>query len=294
MLLDKICRQKNRRKHQEYKKLIFKQIAEGQYRDAEKSVIRYRKCRIKKKVVNLAMYELMREFKANKEWKSYEYYVFQLMRLERYYPKMIDELIFLENLHSKFNNTSMVTKMRKNKTRLYYKAKKESQTLTLNTLDHFADIEIRKMKAIAGRIHIVKLQFPDKVYNMRLKNKLKSLEALVEQAQRVHAVGSGKGIINSFKVLYESSEKLAKEIESFTPQGKSQTYIASFKKDMLPLAAQIRQSGQQHKNEGLRTILKNKILSKDNYLFQQTNMTKIPVRFENESSSFLMDRKGGE
>jgi hypothetical protein len=193
------------------------------------------------------------------------------------------------NLHTRFANSKKVERFKKIAWKLYYQAKKEKDIVSMASLDYFASFMVDRMKSTSKKLLIIKYSFPEKTFASRQKTKLSLLEKLTSQASDVQAIGSGVGIVNSFKVLYDSYMSVSNELNLFVPQRKSKEYIAAFKKDMAKLSGQIKSAALQYKKEALRAIKDNSILNKNNFYFQETS---TPVRFFGENAALLMDRGG--
>jgi hypothetical protein len=289
MYVQKICRSKNRKKEISFKNAVFIYLADGNIEAAENMVKTASKCKLKRKNIELAEFEIMREHREKKNWNKYEFYVNKLSRSRFYKARMIDEYLFLMSLHERFANTKKTERYKKKAWSLYYKAKKEKESVSMRSLDFFADFMVQLMERTVKRIEGIKYAFPEKTFASKQQQKLKLLEKLTTQASDVQSIGSGVGIVNSFKLLHDSYLGVANELAAFTPPKKSKEYIAAFKKDMNKLSSQIGQAAMQYRKEALRAIKDNSILNKNNFYFQ---VGKYPVHFYGEDSALLMDRGG--
>ena len=290
--LQKICSINTSRKSTVFRNLFFIQLAKHKTTEAEKTLVLGQRCRVKKKVLEDAQYELMREYKAQQSWARYEKYAQSLINSGNYYPKVIEDLINLEEIFDQYNNQTKKNYYSKLKEKLYYKAKKEKRSLPISVLNHFAAQKLQFMKQAVYKLDLIKLSFPEETFNSKLKQKLALLEDLTKRAQDVHSTASGQGIIQSYKHLYEEHLKLSNEINNFSPTGKSKEYVVSFKQSMKELASQLAMAAKNFKNEAVRTSNKNKILDKSNFIFMDGNKTGIPVEYSGFSNYFLMERGG--
>ena len=136
----------------------------------------------------------------------------------------------------------------------------------------------------------IEYQFPQEIFEKTLAQKFSLLEKLIGEAERVQAVGSGVGIVNSFKLLHDVHLAEAQKIFDFKPKGKSPEYTAAFKKDMNSrFGEKLKQSAYFYKREAKKAIVSNTILSQNNFYFQDGE---VPVNYFGETSALLMDRGG--
>lgn len=287
--VQKLCRVKDKKKNIAYRNAAFTYLAQGDINAAETMVREGQKCRLPKSMTTEIEYEIMREYYAKKDWDKYEYYAYKLHKDNKYYSQVIDDFINLAKLHSRFNNAEKVKAFTKIAWSNYFRAKKNRQSISLESLDYFAEGYLAKMENTMKRIDSIKFAFPESVFAKRQKEKLGLLTTLTEQATEVQSVGSGDGIIKSFNYLYEAYNKVAVEIFEFKPAGKTEDYIKQFKRDFDGVGRQIKAAGDQYKAEAKSAINKNKILSKTNLNFLDVN---FPVNYLGDKNYTLMDRGG--
>lgn len=288
-LIYKICSQKHKKKEISFKNAVFIYLANNDLASTERLIAKAKGCRIKSSSIQLAQFELMREYKNQKKWQSYENLVHSLAKKATYKSKMVDEYLFLADQQKKFSNDAREREFRNKAKKLFYRAKKKKEIVSMRALDYFSAIEVEKMKQIAKSVNSIKYSFPEKTFQRAQQRKLTLLEKLTVQASEVQAIGSGVGIVNSFKILNDTYMQVAKDLFAFTPKNKSKEYITAFKKDMNTLGEQIKQAAVQYKNEALRTIKTNEILNTNNFYFQNNS---TPVRFFGGGETLIMDRGG--
>lgn len=289
LFLSRICKLKSKKKRMAYKNGIFIYLANGNVAAAEKMASTANKCKIPKSSREEIEYEIMREYFNKKNWNRYEFYALKVRSSSRYYAKVIDDFLNLINIHRKFNNTDKVNYFRSIIKKLYYKAKKKRKIISLRSLDYFASINIKKMEATSKKISLFRLAFPEKVFQKSVESKIKFLDKLVEQGNDVLEVGSGVGIVNSYKILFETYKSVGEELSTFTPPGKSKEYIQGFKKQFQQISKQMISAANRYKKEAIRAIKKNSILSQNNFFFQNN---KFPIKYFGDESIILMDRGG--
>ncbi len=288
-LLGKLCKSKSKKRITAFKNGMFIYLSDGHLKKAEEMLAKGRTCKLPTDVIEEAEYETMREYLYRKDWKKYEYYALKLQTSKRYYAKVIDDFLNLSNIHGKFNNTSKAKRFLNIGKKLYYKAKRARQIISLRSLDYFASLSLRKMERTSAALEKIKLSFPEARFQRAVEGKLKQLDKLVEQGNDVLETGSGAGIVSSYKLLDDAYTYVAKELMAFTPPGKTKEYITGFKKQFNSISTQMLQAAKKYRQEARTAIRKNTILSKNNFYFQDN---KFPVQFYGESGVVIMDRGG--
>lgn len=164
--------------------------------------------------------------------------------------------------------------------------KKNVEIITLNnwkvtgrSLDAVAYV---KSNSIWEKIKIwtmVKLKFPEKVYNDVLAKKLKTLEQIVEELLALQKIGSRLGINQGYELLAYVYFSIAKEIHDFNPQGVSKEYMDSFKKSMDQISSSLYQKGNDYRHQSLDVMSKQESIAPLRGIFpiafpleQKTNM----------------------
>jgi TolA-binding protein len=288
--IKKMCKYKSKKKATAIKNAAFIFLANGDVKGAERIITLAKKCRIKKSTISLLEYELMKELKTQKKWPRYEYYISKLSTDKKYYSKIIDETIFISDLHRKFGNKAKIKKFDRMMWKLFYKAKKNRRNISMLSLDKVAKIKLKSMQNLISTINLIKFEFPEKVFAKRQKKKLSLLTKLTTIADEIQSIGSGIGIVNSFKQLQDTYLKVANEIYAFKPKNKSESYIKAFKKDFNQVGKQLEAAANEYKSEAVRAIKNNSILNQNNFHFQDNT---FPIQFFGIGASTLMD-KGGQ
>lgn len=287
---NKVCLMKSRKKESAFKNGVFISLAADDIDGAINLVNKGKQCQIPRRSLELGEFEIMRELRIKKDWDRYTYYVEKLAASKNYYARMIDEYLFLKKLNSRFNNTLKTNEYMKKAWSLYFKAKKENNSISMSSLDYFADSLFLNMKKTAEQLERIDFRFPQQIFEKILAEKFALLEKIISEAAKVQEVGSGVGIVNSFKLLKDIHKKEAQEIFDFTPKDKSPEYIAAFKKDINSrFGEKLKQSASIYKREARKAIDNNSILNQNNFYFQDGV---IPVKYFGETSALLMDRGG--
>lgn len=284
----KVCPMKGKKKDTAFKNGAFIYLADGRVKDAEKLAGLGAKCRIKSYIREEVDYEIMREYFNTKDWNRYEYYALKLQNSTRYYPKVIDDFLNLVNIHRKFENNDKVKRFRKIATTLYYKAKKQRKVVSLRGLDYFASIHVNQMEEIVARKNL--LQFSSiNSFKKDYDRKFGLLQKLERKAQDVLEIGSGKGIVNAYRILYENYAQFSKELSLVEPTGLKKEHLSAFRKDLSAPIRASQKASQTYRREAKKSITNNSILNQNNFYFQDT---KTPVKYFGNNQAILMDRGG--
>lgn len=288
--VEKVCKSKFAKKEVSFKNGVFIYLAAGEIDKAIELVNRGKTCGIPRVTIELSEFEIMRELRLAKEWQRYEQYVESLSKSKRYSARMIDEYLFLKKLNDRFNNTAKTNEYMKKAWSLFYKARRENDSVSISSLDYFADSLLLTMKKTADQLLKIEYSFPQEVFEKTLAKKFSLLEKLIGEASKVQEVGSGVGIVNSFKLLYDVHLAEAQRIFDFKPADKSPEYVAAFKKDMnARFGEKLKQSAYFYKKEAHKAITANNILNQNNFYFQNGPR---PIKYFGETSVLLMDRGG--
>lgn len=288
--LEKGCSQKTKKKNTAFKNSAFISLAQGDVKKTEYLITEAKKCKVRIALIEEVEYELMREYFVKKDWSKYEYFAMKNKDSKRYYNQTIDDFLNLVNIHRKFDNQNKVKLFSKIISDLYYKAKKERKVISLRVLDFFAMVKLNDMEKIIAKKNLINFS-SIKTFQKDYDKKFKTLQEMETKGKEVIEIGSGKGIISTYKILSENYEAFAKELENFVPAGLKKEFLPSFKKDIAaPIKASL-VAANTYKKEALRTIKKNTILNEDNVYFQNNN---FPVKYFGLESGVFMDRRGGK
>jgi len=286
---DKICKVKTKKKQIAFKNAAFIYLANRDITSTQRLINKGSACKISRDLISEIEYEILKEYGMKKDWQNFEKYLYKLSSVKSLSHKIIDEFILYIEINERYKNSEKVKQLSAIAWKLYYSAKKNRESITLSSLDYFADSLIEKMNATASSIRSIEFAFPEKVFAIRQKEKLSQLTKITEQANDVQSVGSGRGIAYSYKLLNEIYKEVADDIYKFEPAGKSPEYIKQFKKDFNNVGDQINAASKQYYAEAVKAIHNNKILSDVNGYFQPN---KVEVEYDDSARYYLMDRSG--
>ncbi|MFT6631687.1 MAG: tetratricopeptide (TPR) repeat protein [Bacteriovoracaceae bacterium] len=286
--VNKVCKLKSKKKDTAFKNGAFIYLADGLVKEAEKLASLGAKCRIKSYIREEVDYEIMREYFNKKDWNRYEYYALKLQNSSRYYPKVIDDFLNLVNIHKKFENSDKVKRFRQVATKLYYKAKKARKIVSLRGLDYFASIHVKEMEELVGRKNLLRFSSINS-FKKDYDRKFSLLQKLEKKAQDVLEIGSGKGIVNAYRILYENYQSFAIELETVEPTGLKKEHLGAFRKDLGSPIKASKIAAATYKREAVKSIKNNSILNQNNFYFQDNP---IPTKYFGDNDAVLMDRGG--
>jgi hypothetical protein len=291
-IVAKLCNKRSRRKSVAFKNTVFLYLSEGDIKSTEDMIALGRRCKIPNSYILNAEFELIDELKSKKKWPEYEANVNKLQNDLKAKGRLVYHFYILERIHESFNNASKSDLYKRLKWQMYREAKRKNQEIPLEGLDVISDDLLKEMLAQKKEIDDIKLRFPENTFNQLLKTKLGRLDNLTKKAQDIQAIGSGRGIIGAYKVLYESYTNAADEVKAFTPTGKSDSFIKSFKAAMSGVYGPLYSSAESYKREGWQTIEENQILSDFNFLLSPYKPSGIAIRHDYPNQAVIMDRGG--
>ena len=131
------------------------------------------------------------------------------------------------------------------------------------------------------------MKFPENVYNATLQQKFKLITDITNKSISIIKIGSGEGVVGTYKLLIDAYESLANQVNSFTPSGKDAAYIKSFKNGMRGVVNPILQKVTQFKGELKGEVNKNTILVNDYGEYVRKSIGFIPF-----NDWVIMDRRG--
>lgn len=289
-LLGKICRVgKRKQKNIIFKNSAYISLAEKDLSNTESLIRLGKKCKVSKSEIENVEFELTKEYLKQKDWRNFERLTYRILESKQYYPEGIDFLLELRDLNIRFNNSNNIKKFERLANRYFKRAKKERRSVSMKSLDYFAALELEKLGRTVNQMNLIKLTLPPKTLQKRQNSILKLLEALVDQANKLQQIGSGVGIVSSYKVLSDAHAQAANNTKSFLDSQIKHPNYSSMRNAFLPLVTQLQNASNSYKVEAMNAIKRNAILNKDNSYFQ---INKFPVFYYGEDMSVLMDRGG--
>ncbi|MAX65815.1 MAG: hypothetical protein CME66_02665 [Halobacteriovoraceae bacterium] len=288
LLVRKLCSKSTRKKYTAFKNSAFIYLADKKMDQAEKVLAIGKKCKIPLKIREEVEYEIMREYFYERNWSKYEFYAQKVRYSKYYYAEVIDDFLNLANIHQRFNNRDKVMAFVKIANGLYLKARKKNQSVSLRALDFFSQEHVRQMEEIYGQLKLMKFSSID-IFKKDFDRKFALLQRLEKKAEQVIKIGSGKGIVNAYKILHEAYESFANNLKTVVPSGLKKQHVEAFRKDLSAPIQAATTAARTYWQEAISAIENNSILNQNNFYFQGN---KFPVKFFGVDESVFMDRGG--
>lgn len=291
-IVAKLCRVKSRKKSIAFKNGAFMLLAEKELAQVEKMITLGENCKVPKSYIDNIRFELLKDYKENKEWNKFEAVIAKLDNSSQNWPRLIVPLDDLVQVHKNFGNAQKSNQLSKKRDYYYAQSKNKKYDIPLKALDLIADEQIDELKRIQQRLLANQLRYPANTFQVIMGQKFKDLDRLVAKSSEIQKIGSGEGIVQTYKILIETHYAFAKEVREFNPPGISSEHLPLFKKDMEkqvygPLLAQ----AKNYEKDAWTSIEQNEILTKFN-----TDISKgdadIGIKYWYPSKGVLMDRGG--
>lgn len=164
---------------------------------------------------------------------------------------------------------------------------KNFNSIGIDAVDMIALMRLSTLESIESQINSLVLSFPDSKYNAILMKKLNLLQTLTTKSADVLKVGSGEAAVRTYNLLIRSYDKLANEIASFKPEGKSEEYMTGFSKNMASITGPLAQKSKGFEIELAEQVHKNAILS-ESFAEKMRN----GVNYIHSNLDVIMDKRG--
>ncbi|WP_372654586.1 tetratricopeptide repeat protein [Halobacteriovorax sp.] len=289
LVLDKLCKQRSSNKAVFLKNAVVVALADDQGDRAREVLDSAYRCNISTSKIDELELDILEYEIEKKNWSSALKQIEKLSSSKKIYAKLIHPLGRIRNAYLAAGRVSNARNIERDILR-YYSKVRNKKSFELEALDEVAMIKIDNVERRVKQFKNIELAFPDKKFNGLLQKKFLALDGLTAEAVKTMDIGSGKGIVKSYKILIDAYSHLINEIDNFTPPGKSKEYIDTFKKSMRNLIRPLKAKTADFKKEAVAQIKKSKILSSDNsaILFGQGFVPEYVLR----NNGVIMDRGG--
>lgn len=293
LTLEKICKQKrSKNKDTFFKNASIIYLADNDARKAAEVLKLGETCNVNRTLTRNASLDLLKQLGKEERWPSFENLLSQLKRNSSNLPYLIAPMAKLRNAYKSRGRIDESTSVNLELMKLYQQSRTLGKKIPLEALDVIAQNRLEELQRVADQLEGIKLSFPEQKYNDLLKSKFKYLDSVTSKALELFKVGSGEGIVNGYRILVESYKNLGRDIISFTPPGKGEGYVTSFKKSMAGIAGPILSKAKEFESEAIRQIRGSKILSESNFYFMRNSTLPIVPRYFAVKKGVLMDRGG--
>lgn len=289
----RICRSKSYRKKFFFKNAVIVGLADGELSSVMGLIRTGSSCGIPNSFLKEAYFDVLVELKAKRRWSSYSQILNILEKLAN--PgELIKPTYELALAYRQIGERSNEAQAMRQLDRYYNQAKSKKSDVPVEGLDIISHLRMKDLQSSVRRLQNMSLRFPEQQFNNILKQKLALLDVVSNKAFAIFEIGSGKGIVKAYQYLIESYQRLVNEIRSFSPPGKSQDYVISFKKSMNELTAPILSKSLQLLEQARNQIKQNTILSRDNHWFFANSRIPLNIEYRYLKNGVLMDRGGAQ
>lgn len=292
--LAKLCKQGVAAKNTAFKNASFLWLAEGQIDKAEEVLGLGARCGVDLQSVNEVRIELAKEYLKLSRWESLETVVSPVITSKSQAPQTIIFLDALRRSYASVGGRGKSSFFGNKILEIYRSAKAKNQDIPVEALDIVAIGLMPKLEQKQNLLNSIVLSFPEENFNTQVKRKLAILDSLTGDVNEIQKTGSGKGIVKAYKTLINSYENFATELSRFTPEGKSDDYVTSFKKAMSGVWTPILQTAMKRRLEVKNLINSNNVLSEDNNEMLSSQGSTVIGQFTLSKNLVLMDRGGAK
>lgn len=290
-IVAKLCRENSSNKVVSYKNSIFIALANKELDKAIEIKNFGKNCSIPDSVVSEVSFEILKDLASEKRWETYGEILKELEKNSKNYPQLIRPYEDLRLQFVSIGNTQEARQILDKQNRFYNTAKSQKLDIPVEALDLIAERMLSSVLDKKQQLDQVTLSFPEATFNGAVKRKLQLLDQMTSEVNNIQKIGSGKGIVEAYRIVIEAYENFANSLKEFTPPGKSPEYIESFRKAMAEVHGPILANARKQRKEIKKLIIDNKILSYSNYAVLYSDLEKAK-RYFTEKEAILMDRGG--
>lgn len=287
----KLCNQPSNNKTVAFKNAVFISLANNELDKAIEIRDFARQCQIAPAVMADVTLELMKDLAKAGRWETYESDLKALEADPKNHALLIKPLEELRKEYLKVGNTEEARGVDQKQLRYFEQARKSKIDVPVEALDLIAEKYMVTVRNLRNQVSEIKLQFPETEFNNAVKAKLRILDQLTNEVNQIQKTGSGKGIVEGYRLAIEAYETFGEELKAFSPEGKSPEYIASFQKAMADVYNPILANARKQRSEVKKLIMDNKILSASNYAVLYGRLESFK-RYVSSKNIVLMDRGG--
>ncbi len=291
-MMERFCRLRSKNRPIIFKNLVVLNLAEGKLNRVMNIIKKGKKCGIQKSLISESLLDYAKELIKVKRWREYASVLNELESDSKNWPYLIFMNSLLAQAYAEEGGQNLAQTTESKVINLYRKSTSRRNRIPLESLDAVAEIELRNLRVAFKQLKNSKLIYPEDRFKASLQNKFRLLDRMIGLGSSVLKVGSGKGIVETYDIWISSHEYLANEIKNFTPPGKPQEYIASFKKDMQQVTRPLFNQVNNYLSKGRSAILKDNILTPLNYRFLAKKALPIRPYFAPKNKGIIMDREG--
>ncbi|MGE3609047.1 MAG: tetratricopeptide repeat protein [Bacteriovoracaceae bacterium] len=290
-VLAKLCKQNSSNKTVAYKNSVFIALANNELDKAIEIKEFGKGCLIPDKSIAEVSLEILKDLAKAKRWDTYSSILMDLDKNSQNAPFLIKPYEDYRKELIGIGDLTEAKSIESKQVHYFEQAKQQKIEIPVEALDIMSDRILVSIHEKKKRFESVDLHFPENEFNNAVKLKLQLLDQITVDVNNVQKIGSGKGIVEAYKIVIESYENFAQNLKNFVPEGKSPEYVASFQKAMAEVYRPILTNAQKQRHEIKKLIFENKILSVSNYFVLYSGQDNFK-RYVTDKAAVLMDRGG--
>lgn len=290
-LFDKICTTQSKNIKIFFKNANVVYLADKQFDKSLTILSKGPRCGLPNSVVLPGYMDHLTELAASSKWSSFSEVIKKLEVSREMWPDLIYPSSLLAAELETIGRNEDAKKIQTKMLTYFEVATKSKLEVPLEGLDAIAGLKLITLEEQVKKINSMHLVFPVAEYNKMLKAKYILLDKIIKEALGIADLGSGIGYVKSMRILTEAFTSFSAELAAFTPEGKDEVFLNSFKKDMQKKANDLNKQAQEFKETAIKKIEKENILSSENGWFMVRNDIFKPEYF-NESGNVIMDKAG--
>lgn len=290
-MLAKLCRENSSNKVVSYKNAVFIALSNGEIDKALEIKNSGKNCSIPDAVISEVSFEILKDLGKAKRWEAYEQTLKELEKNSKNYPQLIRPYEDLRKEFIRIGNVEEARQILEKQNRFYKQSLAQKLDVPVEALDLLAERMLVGVIEKKNKLDQIQLQFPEAVFNQAVKSKLQILDQLTTEVNSIQKMGSGKGIVEAYRYVIEAYESFGNSLKNFTPEGKEQAYVDSFKKAMADVHGPILANARKQRSEIKKLIQDNKILTFSNFSVLYSDLENFK-RYFTEKEAVLMERGG--
>jgi hypothetical protein len=290
-MLVKLCKENSSNKVVAYKNSVFIALANNDLNKAIEVKNYGKSCSIADTTISEVSFEILKELGKAKRWEVFEETLKELETNPKNYPFLIRPYEDLRKEFLAIGSSDEAREVLQKQERFYQQSKNQKADIPVEVLDLMAERSLASVIDKKQRLDQITLQFPEATFNTAVKAKLHILDQMTSEVNNIQKIGSGKGIVEAYKYVIEAYESFGNALKKFTPEGKEQAYVDSFKKAMADVHGPILANARKQRSEIKKLIVENKILSFSNYSVLYSDLENFK-RYFTEKETVLMERGG--
>jgi len=248
-------------------------------------------CNVNEIVLRDLGLEVLKDLAKERRWESYEKLLLALESNPKNAPFLILPFEEIKNQYVQIADNEKSKEIDKKQNQFFHQSVLKNLDLPNEARDLIAEKMIFSIRKKHESLKVINLQFPEEQFNRNVKSKLQILDTLTLEIEKLKKTGSGRGLVEGYLILISSYDYFLNELKSFSPEGKSEDYLTSFRKAMEEVIAPLAENSKRLTSDVQKIIYQNKILSPLNGHVLLRNKMGTDIFFENYYGVF-MERRG--